>query len=176
MEREAGVDRMTHETEWPAPYELVPGMDLEHQVVVAAERDDRPDREGHSAGGQRQSERDDGIRNRDLRSDAERDDGVGHPEEVRERLRNAPRDTNARAALRDRTAAGDLGEHNERHSAGYDDRAGERLGGHASALRKRSADSAFEPSSSWRKYAYTSLPPAITARRRAAQASTESSG
>src|SRR5207249_6408021 len=88
---------------------------------------------------------------------------------VRDERREAARGVDRRAATPERPALRKLRRHHEEDATADRDR------GYEIARRRRSAERAFDPSSSWRKYAYTSLPEPRISRIRTAQASTSSS-
>src|SRR5688572_25962825 len=131
----------------PGANELVILVHLEHEVVVAAERRDRPERERHAQRAQCESDPREGPRYRQFGTGAERDDDVWHPEEVRRQRGKPARYADRRAASRNRAPLRDLRRHDEDEPA-HDGGAGYEI-----ARRSRSAERAFEPSSSWRKYA-----------------------
>src|SRR5213593_4079493 len=151
VDDEARIDGMPRPSERPVAHELVIGVDLEDEVVVAAERGDGPEGECDARNGE--AEPDPAECGGYVRLLTHSRDGhdVRRPEEVRGDRREATtRDAHDRAAPRDGARARDLREHDERRAGEHDDR-GDELARHASASRSRIADSAFAPSSSWRK-------------------------
>src|SRR2546422_10313237 len=89
VQRQARVDGMTDEPVGTGADELVVAVELELEVVVPAQGEDRPEREADPCDGAGQPGPADGFRERELGSGSERDDQVGDEEEVRDVVREA---------------------------------------------------------------------------------------
>src|SRR5438445_4112646 len=168
---------MTHDAIRTRAHDLVIGVDLELEVVMPADRDDGPEGEGHATDTEDETEPGDRLGALDRRTGAQPDDDVRHPEEVRRPLSDANRTLYRWAASLAAAGPSDLRHKHKDGERADEDRGDRRLADprHAKRPRSRSAESAFEPSSSWRKYAYTSVPAATRERSRAAHLSIASS-
>ena len=189
---------MTDEPVGTVTHDLVVAMHLELEIEMPANRDERPERERDPAC--READADGRRRLGELQLGAETEchDGVRDPAEKWRPLRDAGGDLGPRAAARASSAEHDLRGHGVREKRRDDDGRDEHPRGdvahrlnehhqvadprgeldrpaHPRASRSRSADSAFAPVSSWRKYAYTSFPASSIGRSRAAHASTSAS-
>src|SRR5437867_6292591 len=169
MQPEPGVHGVADQSIWPSAHQLMTLVHLEHEVVMASERGDRPQGEDDAESREHDPEPLERLRHDDLGTRSQSNDDIRDGEEIRDERSKAARSLDRRTAPPQRAALRQLCGHDE------EDAAAERDRGYEIARRKRSADRAFDPSSSWRKYAYTSLPESRIPRIRAAQASTASS-
>src|SRR5439155_56087 len=126
MQTEAGIDRVTHESIRPVAYQLVVAVDLELEVVVPAERRDRPDREDDAEHDQNEADPADRLghvqlwpgthRDNEVRNDEEVGDVVGEPARSRERLATPGHAADARD-LRDDHEGNDPGDRHGGHQS-----------------------------------------------------------
>src|SRR6266581_4747288 len=113
VQAETGIDGMTHEAIGTGAHELVVTMDLELEVVVPAERRDRPEREGDPEHDQGESDPPEWLRHDELRPGTRTDDHVRDEEEVRDVMSEPARSCEGLAAARQPADAGQLGDHHE---------------------------------------------------------------
>src|SRR5436305_1477023 len=174
-------------------------MDLELEIEVAPDREQRPQRHDDPGDDECNAEADERRLPRDLWPEMQDDDRVRDPRERGSRLgeprgdlgRGAPRSAGAREhRLRRDEVRGERSDDHERNAAVGPGRGEKRTHEHehdadaaqerewtihASASRSRSAEIPLAPVSSCRKYAYTSAPASRSRRRRDAHSSTSAS-
>src|SRR5436309_15444767 len=87
VQRETRVNRMSDQPVGPGAHELVVAVELELEVVVPAEGEDRPDREADPRGGESQPGPAERLSQGELGAWPERDDQIRNEEEVRDVVR-----------------------------------------------------------------------------------------
>src|SRR2546422_11253892 len=87
---------MTHDAIRTCAHDLVIGVNLELEVVMPTDRDDRPERERDTPDAEHETEPHDLLGRLERWARPEPDDRVGHPKEGRGRLRDAARTLHGR--------------------------------------------------------------------------------